>query len=163
MRTGIVTVGAAAALAVALVATGALGEREDARARPLAIGEQLETSRADIVVEGFERTGAGELVVTLTVTNALPVGLQIDDLLSIVDDDGELARFGQVSAGDVSAFVAHPGVADTFTIVYEPDRPAADDVRIVLVDATWTPRDETAFGLGANMYDEHAVAIVALP
>ena len=159
----VAAVAAVGAVALALVATGALGERDDAPVPELAVGEPLATSRADVVVTSIEPAEEGGIAVTLVVESHLPVSLQIDDLLTLVDDAGELARFGQTTVGDVAAPVAQPGVEDVFTIVYDPERAAEGQVRVELVDATWTPRDETAFGLGSNMYDERVVATVEMP
>ncbi|WP_175414174.1 hypothetical protein [Agrococcus sp. SGAir0287] len=159
----LVAVAAAGVVAIALVATGALGARDDAPVPEIGLGEPLSTSRADVVVLGIEPGEEGGIAVTLAVESHLPVSLQIDDLLTLVDDQGELARFGHTTVGDVAASAAQPGVEDVFTILYEPERAADGRVRVELVDATWTPRDETAFGLGSNMYDERVVATVAMP
>ena len=165
MRTGLVAVGLVAAVAAVLVGTGALEQRDDERVPELAIGEEVETSRADVVVDAFgPGEEAGDVIVTITVVNHLPESLRIDDLVTLHDDEGLLARYGTTTiSGGGGGSAAQPGVAETFATVYSPDRPAVGELRVEIEDATWTPRDETAFGIGSNMYDVRLAAIVRMP
>ena len=163
VRIGIVAVAVVAALVGTLVVTGALGPRDDERVPVVALGETIETSRADIAIEAFTIDEEGDVIVTATITNHLPVSVLTDDLLHLVDDAGDLALWGYGTADGVSANNAQPGVTDTFDIRFVLDREIEGTVRAEVGDATWTPRDETALGLGANSYDEHAVAYVEMP
>ncbi len=170
VRIGVVATVVVAAVVGTLVLTGALGPRDDSRVQELGLGEPLSTSRADLVVDAFT-TGEepGDVVVTMTVVNHLDESMGVDDLAVLVDDEGELARYGTTtiqtpgSTSTTGASSAQPGVEETFTTVYSPSRDAVGDVRLEISDATWTERDETAFGLGSNMYDERVVAIVRMP
>ncbi|SDH23078.1 hypothetical protein [Agrococcus jejuensis] len=163
VRIGIVALVAVAAIVGTLVLTGALGPREDERVPIVALGDTIETSRADIAIEAFANGEDGAIVVTATITSHLPVSILNDDLFHLVDDAGDLALWGYGTVDGVSANSAQPGVTDTFDIEFVVDREIEGSVRAEVRDATWTPRDETAFGLGSNSYDEHAVAYVRMP
>lgn len=162
VRMGVVAAIVVAALVGVLVATGALGPRDDDRVPVVAIGETIETSRADITIEGFAMD-EGDIVVTATITNHLPVSILNDQLFHLVDDAGDLALWGFGTSGGASANSAQPGVTDTFDVRFVVDRAIEGDVRAEVRDATWTPRDDTALGLGDSSYDEHAVAFVRMP
>lgn len=163
VRIGIAAVVVVAALVGTLVLTGALDPRDDERVPVVALGETIETSRADIAIEAFAIDEDGDVVVTATITSHLPESILNDDIFHLVDDAGDLALWGYGTVDGVSANSAQPGVADTFDIEFVVDRAIEGTVRAEVRDATWTPRDETAFGLGSNSYDEHAVAYVEMP
>lgn len=163
VRIGVVAAVVVAAIVGTLVLTGALGPRDDERVPIVAVGETIETSRADITIEGFAIDEEGDVIVTATITSHLPVSILNDHLFHLVDDAGDLALWGYGTVDGVSANNAQPGVTDTFDIRFIVDRDIEGVVRAEVRDATWTPRDETALGLGANSYDEHAVAYVRMP
>lgn len=162
VRSGIVAVVAVAATGAALALSGALEERPEGPVPQLAFDETLETSRADIVVHDLGRGEEGSYVLTLTITSHLPVPMLLTDVVRLVDDEGRLALSGYSTTETAGASAAQPGVTDTFRIEYDPDREAVGDVAVEVYDATWTERDDTAFGLGSNMYDVELVAIVRL-
>lgn len=163
-RNGLVAVGALVVIGVALVASGAFAQRDDPIVPHAQLGETITTSRADVTVDAFEAgEEPGEIAVTFTVRNLLRQSLAVDDVVLLVDDAGELARYGTTTVVGGAASTAQPGVEETFTTVYDPDRAPEGEVRLQVFDATFTPRDETAFGIGSNMYDERVVAIVSMP
>ncbi|MFC7432745.1 MULTISPECIES: hypothetical protein [unclassified Agrococcus] len=143
--------------------SGGLQERDDERIPVADVGERLETSRADVTIEGAEMLEEGDVAVTVTITNHLAVPLFNDDVMELADEQGTLAQWGYGTSDGVSANASQPGVTDTFVVEFVLDREPVGALHVEVLDATWTPRDETAFGIGANMYDEHVAAIVRLP
>lgn len=161
-RIAIATLAAVGAAGAVVALSGGLQEREDERIPTARVGETLETSRADVTIEGHELLEEGDVAVTVTITNHLTVPLFNDDVMELADEQGTLAQWGYGTSDGVSANAAQPGVTDTFVVEFVLDREPVGALHVEVLDATWTPRDETVFGIGANMYDEHVAAIVRL-